>query len=569
MSSILGYNYSYFEHTDKVNYARNVYDGTLDRSYEYDQVGALVFAHSGAEARAAFGIDGQGWGQMDGPYSLGFDYDKYGNMIHRYGWGGEVQGGAPNGHDTDIPYTYSTNKNQRDGLGYDAAGNVTNGESFWQYWYDAVGQQVAANQPNGGGYHLGQSYDGDGLRARKDDNGTVTYYLRSTVLGGAVVAELDAIGGFSRGYFYRGDQLLAVQQNYHMYWVHEDAITKSKRTTDVYGAVQSAVELDPWGADTNRSSNSAFQPQSFTSYTRDANGDQDAMARRYSPTGRFSQPDPYSGSYDFSDPQSLNRYAYVGNDPVNRKDPSGLAMACTTPDGMSGWVGDDGKCHATVVTDTRAPIVVTPLSHRSIVGLISTRGFTGTRDHGGDPGGPNPQGSGANQADVARQFAYAFQVAKGILSQANGCSDFFGGSQSATTILGVLQSVLQIGVLPNPYTGISMSVPSPTSGNLQAGGNSYSYRTPTSATLNANGIFYHPVPIMEYISNSLAGQLAQLFHEEAHLTIGPSGRPLIPNDGFSGVVSRLNTGTVLSHCRTAINAAVANTPPLQLMYSAP
>jgi hypothetical protein len=85
-----------------------------------------------------------------------------------------------------------------------------------------------------------------------------------------------------------------------MYWVREDAITKSKRTTDVYGAVQSTVELDPWGADTNRSSNSAFMPRSFTSYTRDLNGDQDAMARRYSVSGRFSQPDPYSGSYDFS-----------------------------------------------------------------------------------------------------------------------------------------------------------------------------------------------------------------------------------------------------------------------------
>ena len=59
VSNVLGYNYSYLEHTDRVNYARNVYDGTLDRSYEYDQVGALVFAHSGAEARAAFGIDGQ------------------------------------------------------------------------------------------------------------------------------------------------------------------------------------------------------------------------------------------------------------------------------------------------------------------------------------------------------------------------------------------------------------------------------------------------------------------------------------------------------------------------------
>jgi RHS repeat-associated protein len=200
VSNVLGYNYSYLEHTDKVNYARAVYDSTLDRSYEYDQVGALVFAHSGAEARAAFGIDGQQWGTSDGPYSHMYDYDKQGNMT-----------------------------------------------------------------------------------------------------------------------------------------------------------------------------------------------------RRYSPTGRFSQPDPYSGSYDFSDPQSLNRYAYVGNDPVNPKDPSGLAMACTTPDGMSGWVGDDGKCHATVVTDTRAPILISSLSHSSIVGSISMGGLlSGSRDHGGDRAGIDAAQSGAH-----------------------------------------------------------------------------------------------------------------------------------------------------------------------------
>jgi hypothetical protein len=39
---------------------------------------------------------------------------------------------------------------------------------------------------------------------------------------------------------------------------------------------------------------------------------------------RFDQPDPYDGSYDSTDPQSFNRYAYVQNDPVNFVDPTGL-----------------------------------------------------------------------------------------------------------------------------------------------------------------------------------------------------------------------------------------------------
>jgi hypothetical protein len=179
-------------------------------------------------------------------------------MTRRFGWGGEVQGGAPNGHDTDIPYTYSTNKNQRDGLGYDAAGNVTSDGYF--NTYNASNQQTLAES---GSYTLAQYYDGDGLRVTKYDNGPTTLYLRSTVLGGAVVTEIDANHNLARGYVYAGSDLLAVQQGSAVSWVHSDPVTKSQRTTDARGNVVNTVELDPWGANTNRCSSSIFQPQNF------------------------------------------------------------------------------------------------------------------------------------------------------------------------------------------------------------------------------------------------------------------------------------------------------------------
>lgn len=41
-------------------------------------------------------------------------------------------------------------------------------------------------------------------------------------------------------------------------------------------------------------------------------------------SGRWTSPDPYTRGMSVADPQSLNRLTYVGNDPVNSYDPSGL-----------------------------------------------------------------------------------------------------------------------------------------------------------------------------------------------------------------------------------------------------
>ena len=137
-------------------------------------------------------------------------------------------------------------------------------------------------------------------------------------------SELGASGNWAKGYVYLGGQMLAIQ-NGAVNWVHQDPVTKSQRVTNSSGAVISTIDLDPWGGETNRSANSAFQPHKYTTYERDGNGGDDAMMRRYqSNWNRFSQPDPYDGSYDATNPQSFNRYSYVQNDPVNFVDQSGL-----------------------------------------------------------------------------------------------------------------------------------------------------------------------------------------------------------------------------------------------------
>src|SRR2546423_15448412 len=167
-------------------------------------------------------------------------------------------------------------------------------------------------------------------------------------------------------------------------WVHQDPVTKSQRITNSSGTVTSTVDLDPWGGDTSRSSNQAFQPHRYTTYTRDGDGGDDAMMRRYGNYwARFSQPDPYNGSYDSSDPQSFNRYAYTQNDPVNFVDPSGLLLANL---GLGTWV----------VTVHGAP--ENPFLDSFFTGGGGGPVLRSVPEHGGGGGG----GGGAGGGDGAR-----------------------------------------------------------------------------------------------------------------------------------------------------------------------
>jgi RHS repeat-associated protein len=68
--------------------------------------------------------------------------------------------------------------------------------------------------------------------------------------------------------------------------------------------------------------------QKFTSYERDTETELDYAQARYhsSKQGRFTSPDPFNGSMAILNPQSMNRYGYVENNPLIFTDPSGLSI---------------------------------------------------------------------------------------------------------------------------------------------------------------------------------------------------------------------------------------------------
>jgi hypothetical protein len=252
-----------------VDFVRDLDDQRLDRWFAYDHLGRLAISRSGSEARLAIGE--QVPLAYDGPYSQAYGYDVWGNRTHLEGWGGV-------GRMEDHTYT----NNRRNGMQYDAAGNLVDG-NWYTLSYDAASRQTRSAYP---GYVLDMSYDGNGLRAKKTDNGDTIFYLRSTVLQQVVV---EIYGGgpsyqgsnwWLRGYVYLEQQLIAVQAG-GVFWAHQEPVTKSQRLTDISGNVTSTVEVDPFGADTARSQNELQQPHRFTTYERDGDGEDDAMFRHY------------------------------------------------------------------------------------------------------------------------------------------------------------------------------------------------------------------------------------------------------------------------------------------------
>ena len=106
----------------------------------------------------------------------------------------------------------------------------------------------------------------------------------------------------------------------------------------------------------------------FTGLEHDTESGLDhAMFRQYeSNAGRWTSPDPYDGSIDANNPQTLNRYAYVGNMPMNFTDPSGLMpLGCGFSTG-----GSDGALGITwggigTATGTTGTIVLAGISAAS------------------------------------------------------------------------------------------------------------------------------------------------------------------------------------------------------------
>jgi RHS repeat-associated protein len=127
------------------------------------------------------------------------------------------------------------------------------------------------------------------------------------------------------------DGQLAAYRSYEglTYFDHEDPLGTERIRTNYAGSTASTYLSLPWGDGYSSTVNNAGGDQDnlhFAGLERDAeSGTEHAQFRNYaSVQGRWLGPDSYMGSYDLTNPQSMNRYAYVLNNPLSFTDPLGL-----------------------------------------------------------------------------------------------------------------------------------------------------------------------------------------------------------------------------------------------------
>jgi len=287
----------------------NGMDSTRSQTLSYDYMNRLASAH-----------DGSHWGET-------YTIDNWGNLYQTTRMSGYTYG-------NNWSVTASAN-NQLSNLHYDSAGEVAQDQLSNTYSYDAEGRLLSA----GSGSYV---YDGDGNRVKKTASSVTTLYWPGA---GSLLDESDSTGTtMAKQVNFAGLLVWSASVASGGRYLFQDHLGSTRITGTAAGGLKDDVDYLPFGSVVaNYGSAPSDNHYTFTSYESDQSESSTdyAVYRNLETTmGRFYRPDPYDGSYDATDPQSLNRYSYVTNRVMTGTDPYGLDPNCTDDDEGCDGVGN-------------------------------------------------------------------------------------------------------------------------------------------------------------------------------------------------------------------------------------
>lgn len=305
----------------------NSLNSSRTQSFSYDQVNRILSAGTSATTGSYC------WGYQ-------YSYDAWGNLTSQAGWTPNYNGCTQ----TVLAGVTADGNNHISAFGYDAAGNATSDGTYIYAW-DAESQLKSAAGVN-------YSYDGDGRRVSKV--GSKLYWYGA---GGEILAETDASGNTTAEYVFFGGKRIAMLPagSTAQYYV-EDSLGSSRIVTTNTGVVCYDADFYPFGGERPVVNSCAQNNYKFEGKERDTEtGNDDFGARYYSwRFGRWLSADwsnvpapvPYA---NLTNPQTLNLYSMVGDDPESFADldghgcsSSGAAAAHPAPSDNCTPTNDNG-----------------------------------------------------------------------------------------------------------------------------------------------------------------------------------------------------------------------------------
>jgi RHS repeat-associated protein len=264
----------------------------------------------------------------------GYQYDALGNITSKNG----------------ISYSYNSSKPHavtqvgNTSYDYDANGNMTHRGSQ-TITYDVENRPITIT---GGAAFV---YDGDGNRIKKTEGWQTTLYINLYYEKNLTASEVTT-------YYYFGGKLIAQRKAGTLRYIHQDSLGSTSVISDSSGISSGTMRYFPFGS-TRFTTGTIPTDEKFTGQRLDSTGLYYYNARYYDPgIGRFISPDiftQWSTGFDVVsqsltvniipmglgrlmapfvnypkttpqtpvNPQTLNRYSYVLNNPLQYSDPNG------------------------------------------------------------------------------------------------------------------------------------------------------------------------------------------------------------------------------------------------------